>query len=260
MLRVGLVNLLIIRLLVALIVVSVGIDACAEELVVYSGESFQPQIYLLNGKPAGVIPALFKRLERDTGDQYRLVLLPWKRAINEAGAGHGGITSFSLTEERARSFDYSDPMVDNPIHITVLKERASEFHSLDDLKGKILGIPLGTSFSGEMDRAIADGVYLVDPDSNSISRIKKLLYHRIDAALMGELAIKQSILMDPSLAGLADQFLTLPFPFEHDWEYLAFPKSMHKIEALNRFNRALAALKKSGEYQKIVDDNLVLIQ
>ncbi len=248
--------MLVASLCSALALASIPLGVCAEELVVYSGESFQPQIYLLNGKPAGVIPALLKRLERDTGDQYRLILLPWKRAINEASEGKGGIASFSLTQERARSFDYSDPMLDNPIHITVLKSRASEFRSLDDLKGKILGIPLGTSFSGEMDQEIARGVYLFDPDSNSISRIKKLLYRRIDAALMGELAIRQSIMMDPSLAGTADQFLTLPFPFEHDWEYLAFPKTLHKLDALQRFNRALAALKKSGEYQKIIDDNL----
>lgn len=233
-----------------------GGNAAADEIVVYSGDSFQPQVYLRNGVPAGVIPALFRRLEQDTGDHYRMVLVPWKRAISEATMGHGAIASFSYTDERAKTFDYSDPMVDNPIHILVLKERAAEFHSLQDLRGKVIGIPLGTSFSNENDRSITDNLFRVDPDSSAVSRLKKLLYRRIDAALMGELAVRQTVPMDPALAGMEDRFYQLPFPFQLDQEYLAFAKSMHQQAALKRFNRALAALKKSGEYQKLVEFSL----
>ena len=144
----------------------------AEELVVYGGEAFPPQIYLDNGVPAGVIPALLQRLSADTGDTYKLVLVPWKRALTESLAGKGGITSFSWTKERALQYDYSDPLIDNPVHITVLKARVGEFRDLNDLKGKILGVPLGASFSAEIDQAILDRVFLIDTDTGPVSRLK----------------------------------------------------------------------------------------
>ena len=229
--------------------------AGAEELVVFGGEAFQPQIYLDNGIPTGVIPKMLERLSADTGDTYKLILLPWKRAISEATAGHGGITSFSFTRERALLFDYSDPLVDNPMYITVLRQRADEFHRPADIKGKRLGVPLGTSFGADIDRQIAAQVFQVDYDNGPESRIRKLLAGRIDAAVIGQDGIRETLKLYPELAPGREKLFTLPFPLEHDWQYLAFPKSLHRQEALQRFNKALAALKKTREYQKIIDDN-----
>ena len=47
------------------------------------------------------------------------------------------------------------------------------------------------------------------------------------------------------------QFVVLPTPLTRDPMHLAFPKSMNKREALNRFNAALEKLKQSGELKKL---------
>jgi len=228
-------------------------SASAEEIVIYSSDTFQPQIFLSNGKPAGIVPALFQRLSQDTGDTYQFILLPWKRAISESSAGHGGIVNFSLTEERQVLFDFSDPIYKNEVELTVLKERESEFKNVDDLNGKTFGVPLGAIFSGEFEKAVNNKLYFIDTDSQPVSRIKKLLLHRIDVAVLGQSFLKHATKSDPFLIANQDKFIILPFQVIHDWEYLAFPKSMHMQPAIDRFNKALFAFKKTKEFQQLID-------
>lgn len=243
------------RILLCMAAILMSGQVTADDFVIYGGESFQPQIYLKNGTPSGIIPALLERLSKDTGDTYQLVLVPWKRALSEATAGHGGITSISRTEARASVFDFSDPLYKNLVKLTVLKTRAAEFKDISDLTGKTLGLPLGTQFGGAFDQAVSNKTILIDADSSPESRIKKLLRGRIDVAVLGGPGLKETIRLDPYLMENYDKLTILPFPLTEDWMYLAFPKSMHRQAAMARFNKALAALKKTREYQKIIDDN-----
>ena len=228
---------------------SCAADACAEEIVIYSSDAFPPQIYLSGGKPSGFVPALFQRLSQDTGDTYRFVLLPWKRAINESTSGHGGIVNFSMTEQRKALFDFSDPLYKNRVELVVLKERSSEFRTIGDLDGKIFGIPLGASFGGKFAQGLNEHRYLVDADSLPSSRIQKLLLRRIDVAVVGQSFLAGLAKSDPALVASQDKLTAVPFELIDDWEYLAFPKVMHMQAALNRFNIALTAFKKTKEYR-----------
>ncbi len=247
------------RLVYALLIGSFAGSCCvpsiAEEIVVYSGDSFQPQIYLVNGKPAGYVAALFERISRDTGDTYRFTLLPWKRAVSESAAGLGGISNFSWTPERARSFDYSDPVFVNRSYLLVKKGHAFPFASLNDLRGKRIGALLGSSYGDEFDRAAENKLFIVDYDSNEVLRLKKLLIGRFDAAIVELDTFNLMVNSDPELAANKDEFTFLPKSLIDDKLYLAFPKSMHMLPALKRFNLALNALKKTREYQKIINEN-----
>ncbi len=235
--------------------VLVCFNACADDLIVYGGESFQPEIYLKNGQPAGIIPALLKRIGRDTGDNYQLVLLPWKRAVHEATEGNGGISAFSWTADRAKVFDFTEPILDKPIRLVVLKDRARQFRDINDLKGQTIGLPYGSTFGDAFNRKINDKVILVDEDNNPVSRIKKLLLHRIDLAAISDGGLAPVLKSDPELASKGDLLTLLPFNLASDMMYLAFPKAMHRELAVQRFNKALLALKKSAEYQKIIEQN-----
>ena len=230
-------------------------QANADEIVVYSGDSFKPQIYLVNGKPVGYVPALFERISRDTGDTYRFILLPWKRAVSESAAGLGGISNFSWTAERAKLFDYSDPIFINRSYLLVKKGNAFPFTSLNDLRGKRIGALLGSSYGEEFDKAAEEKLFVVDYDSNEVLRLKKLLVGRFDAAIIELDTYNLMVSSDPDLMSSKDEFAFLPKSLIDDKLYLAFPKSMHMLPALKRFNLALNALKKTREYQKIINEN-----
>jgi ABC-type amino acid transport substrate-binding protein len=57
---------------------------------------------------------------------------------------------------------------------------------------------------------------------------------------------------DPGLEANRNQFVMLPKPLVRDPLHLAFSKAMNVQPALERFNKALVALKRTDEYQQLI--------
>lgn len=230
--------------------------AAAEKLVVYGDDAYAPVIYLHQSKAAGIIPAILSRLQKDTGDTYDLVLVPWKRAVLESERQGGGITGISRNQVRDQFYDFSLPIYDDDIHLVVLKGREFVFKDLADLRGKFLGGALGASYGGVVDAAIDAGVFTVDRDPKQQVRLHKLLLGRMDAAIVGNGigGLEHLIASDPELQANRSRFVMLPQPLVRDPLHLAFAKSMHKTAALDRFNKALVKFKKSPEYLKLIGE------
>jgi len=225
----------------------------AETLVVLGDHTYAPVIYSQNGKPAGLLPAILARASALTGDHYDLRLSPWKRAYELAARGEGGVVGVSFNQERARSFDFSRPLYDDDIQIVTLKGKTFPYAKLEDLRGKTIGGINGASYGDDVDKAIASGLFIVDRDVGQAGRLRKLLAGRLDAAFIGNgLAGFDSIVSsEDELRKNRAQFVILPIPLTRDPLHLAFPKSMHKREALDRFDAALEKLKQSGELKRL---------
>lgn len=225
----------------------------AETLVVLGDHAYAPVIYSQNGKPAGLLPAILARASALTGDHYDLRLSPWKRAYELAARGEGGVVGVSFNQERARSFDFSRPLYDDDIQIVTLKGKTFPYAKLEDLRGKTIGGINGASYGDDVDKAIASGLFIVDRDVGQAGRLRKLLAGRLDAAFIGNgLAGFDSIVSsEDELRKNRAQFVILPIPLTRDPLHLAFPKSMHKREALDRFDAALEKLKQSGELKRL---------
>ena len=228
--------------------------ADAENLVIYGDNSYPPIIYLNHGKTAGILPAIFARLEKDTGDTYELRLLPWKRALKNAQNNEGGITNISRTKAREKFYDFSQPIYDDDISLVVLKGNEFEFNTLKDLQGKKLGGLSGASYGEEVDQAISNGELHVERENGEQSRLLKLLAGRIDVAIIGNGIVGLEVILasDPRLVANRSQFVLLPQPLVRDPLYLAYSKAMNLRPALERFNKALVALKHTDEYQQLM--------
>lgn len=225
----------------------------AETLVVLGDHAYAPVIYSQNGKPAGLLSAILERAASLTGDRYELRLFPWKRAYELAARGDGGVVGVSFNQERAKSFDFSRPIYDDDIHIVTLKTKTFPYAKLEDLKGKTIGGINGASYGDGVDKAIASGLFEVDRDVGQAGRLRKLLAGRLAAAFIGNglAGFNSVIASDEELRNNRSQFVVLPTPLTRDPLHLAFPKSMNKREALNRFDAALEKLKQSGELQRL---------
>nr|MDK7249274.1 transporter substrate-binding domain-containing protein [Corynebacterium amycolatum] len=55
----------------------------------------------------------------------------------------GMIAGMSITDERKKSFDFSDPYFDSGLQLAV-KKGNDKIKSYDDLKGKKVGVKIGT--------------------------------------------------------------------------------------------------------------------
>lgn len=240
--------------LAGIVMTAMPSGALADKLVVYGDEAYAPVIYLDNGKPAGILPAIFSRLSKDTGDTYELILVPWRRALVESETNRGGITNISRNKSREIYYDFSLPIYDDDIQLVVLKGKEFRYRELIDLKGKTVGGAYGASYGDDVDRAIAVGVITVERDPGQLSRMRKLLSGRVDVAIVGNgvAGFETLIASAPDLLASRSQFVVLPQPLLRDSLHLAFSKTMNMKPALERFNKALVALKNSPEYQKLV--------
>jgi ABC-type amino acid transport substrate-binding protein len=225
----------------------------AESLIIFGDSAYAPVIHDSGGKPSGILQAILQRAAALTGDQYELRLSPWKRAYELASRGDGGVVGVSLTQERAKLFDFSRPIYDDDIQIVTLKERTFPYSRLDDLQGKIVGGVNGASYGDEVDKAIANGLFVVERDVGQAGRLRKLLANRLDAAFIGNgLAGFDAVINShPELQTNRDRFIILPNPLTRDPLHLAFVKSLNKREALERFDAALDKMRKSGELRKL---------
>jgi len=227
--------------------------ANAENLVVFGGDAFGPFAFVKDGKADGIMPRMLRRAAEISGDTYDIQLMPWKRAYLRAEKGEGGIFGLSLTPERSKLFDYSQSMYDNDVKIVVLASKSFTFHKLADLKGKVIGGLNGVSYGEDVDSAVASGSFTIERDSKSDGRLLKLLYGRIDAALIdgGQLGLEGALSGNDEVVKNLDKFIVLPTALVHDPLHLAFPKSQSKKAAIERFNAALSKMKKNGELKEI---------
>jgi ABC-type amino acid transport substrate-binding protein len=76
---------------------------------------------------------------------------------------------------------------------------------------------------------------------------------RLDAAFIGngQAGFDSIVSSEEELRNNRAQFVVLSTPLTRDPLHLAFPKSMHKREALDRFDAALEKLTQSGELKRL---------
>lgn len=230
----------------------VSVGRC-ETIEVYGADDYPGICFLEDGKPSGLFPKILAGVSAFSGDTYALQLLTWKRAQSYAEAGKGGIAHFSKTAEREAQFDFSNVVYGDRIQLLVVKGNGFEFKDLHDLKGKRIGFKLGASFGQKVDSFLASNSVMVDHDSGIASRLKKLLRHRIDVAIVegADGQVERLIGNDAELVQNKAQFIFLPTPLVDDSLYLAFAKSMNRRDVLERFNKGLEKFKRTEAYKKL---------
>jgi len=153
------------------------------------------------------------------------------------------IAGMSITEERKKSFDFSDPYFDSGIQMAV-KADDDETTSLDDLKGKTVGAKVGTesaTFLEENKDKYEFDVKNYDDATGLYGAVKNGTVVAIfdDFPVLGY-AINQG-----------EQLKLVGEPQKGNSYGFAVKKGENK-ELLDKFNAGLKKMKESGEYDKIV--------
>ncbi|MFZ6690039.1 substrate-binding periplasmic protein [Undibacterium sp. SXout11W] len=124
---------------------------------------------------------VFTYIKKNMGNNVVFKQYPWARALKMAEDGAGVIWGISKNEERLKKFRFSLPVFsDRVLLVTKCKDKAN-YSSINNLKGKVIGLVRGTIYGNELDRMRND-FYYADFDNNRIeSRLQKLMYGRVDA-------------------------------------------------------------------------------
>lgn len=140
------------------------------------------------GKPRplnGARRKLLEALERELGVVFEVRMYPWARA--ERYALDSGELIFGLPKnaERLRVLRYSDTASHRNLWLVTRSDATFKFNTLEDLRGKTLGIARGYSYGEEFDRARAQLLFRTDEDISSRgTRLTRLMLKRIDAVLL----------------------------------------------------------------------------
>ena len=215
-----------------------------------------PKIYLdEDRRPQGILVRILEHIDSLMDDyDFDIELYPWARSYNMAARGEGGIVGLSLTSERQLHFDYSEPLFTDTVAIIVLRGHEFPFRSMDDLAGKRIGIGRGGSFGDRFETMKRTGAFTVVEDDGPVLRLKKLLYDRIDCALISpkDFGLPATIRLDPVLEDHAGDLVQLPTPLLRDPNHLGFAKSMRMGPFLDRFNAVLRQEKANGHIDRII--------
>ncbi|MES9956434.1 MAG: transporter substrate-binding domain-containing protein [Sedimenticola sp.] len=176
---------------------------------------------------------------------------PWARAktLAKEGAWDGSVVWY-YTEERAKDFYFSDPVVATQTAFFHLKSFEFDWDTLDDLKGMEIGATLGTTYSQDFEDAESSGKLNVQRVSSHLLNIRKLLAGRIQLMPMApEVAagiLRENFTTD-EIEKITYHRKTLGVKPLH----VIFSKKVKRNKALiPLFNKGLKRLKESGKYDQ----------
>ncbi|MBR7800357.1 substrate-binding periplasmic protein [Undibacterium fentianense] len=200
---------------------------------------------------------LLSFLEKSLSIKISVKRVPWKRAMDNALHNDILLMGMSITQERAKKYSFSDPINANGNWLITRCDASFKFNTLQDLKGKRIGIVIGTSAGEEFDKQI-NVLFQIDNDSGAgISRLQKLLAKRTDAIIWygvtTDVREMQSVInqrfaeWDSVNSKLNPQpFCVLPKPISIVYNHFAMRTNEANKKLLARINQAMAKGRKEG--------------
>lgn len=237
--------------LIMLLVLLFGPTAQAEVFRVFGSYDGFPKYFEQDGEAKGIVVDISKHCLNQMQVPYQIQLMPWKRAYTMAERGEGGVIGLSISDERLALFDFSEPIFTEHIVLVVQKGREFAYQNIIDLKDKLIGATIGTSYGTAYDAAVVNGTLTIVGFNDTRSGLGMLQRGRIDAVLLGSsVDIRRLAQSWPGLN--PDAFTPLPVPFKSDSKHMGIAKSLKMGWFLEQFNQCLKNGYDTGIFDPII--------
>lgn len=224
-------------------------NVAAEEITYQIGTdvTFAPfEFQNTDNEYVGIDIDLLKAIADDQGFKVNFQPLGFNSSIQGVISNQldGMIAGMSITEERKKTFDFSDPYFDSGIQMAVKKDNTT-ISSYEDLAGLTVGAKVGTesaTFLEENQEKYGYEMKVYEDATGLYGSLKNNALIAIfdDAPILGY-AINQG-----------EPFKLVGQP-EKGNSYGFAVKKGEKQELLEKFNTGLKKLKNSGEYERIIN-------
>ena len=203
----------------------------------------------VNGDFVGIDMDLLEAIAKDQGFNYEVKPLGFNAAVQalESKQVDAVIAGMSITEERAKKFDFSDPYFDSGVIMAVDEDNES-VSSYDDLKGERVAVKTGTegaSFATSIQDEYGFEIVTYDESANMYEDVKT---GNSIAAFDDYPVLAYGVKQGNGLKIVTEKEAGNSYGF-------AVSKG-ENAELLQMFNTGLTNLRASGEYQKILDQYL----
>lgn len=162
----------------------------------------------------------------------------------QSGQVNGMIAGMSVTEERKKSFDFSDSYFTGGISMAVRGDN-TEIKSYDDLKGKVIAVKTGTVSANYVNKIKDKYGFTVKSYDSADALYDVINVGGADAIFDDYPIIDYSITKGKSLKRVGD--------IQESCEYAFAVKKGTNKELIQMFNEGLKELKSTGEYDEIID-------
>ncbi len=160
------------------------------------------------------------------------------------------------SEERNQYLAFSEPYLESHIHFIKRKNKNIEFNALSDLKGMMIGVVKDYAY----DEAFNESRDLIRiSERNLIQNLLKLSQNRLDLTLDDELVLKYEI--NRYMPNGMQELELLPKPLAVRGVHIGVSReNPEHAQIVADFDKAIAAMKKDGSYDKIVATHKAYIE
>lgn len=230
-------------LALALVLALSTLCALADEtIIVATNPEYPPFEYVEGDSTVGYDIDLFDAIAKKAGFAYVVEAMDFDAVISAVAANPNtvGLSGISITDERKLTVNFSEGYINAGLVVVVKAD--SGYETVDQLKGKLIGVQLGTTsdFAAEE----ITGHENVAQYKTFLNAIMDLKGNKIDAVIIDK-PVGQAILAslnDPSLV-MVDMGL------QADWYGIEVNKA--NTELLEKINAALAELEEEGFMEEL---------
>lgn len=198
------------------------------------------------GKRVGIDMDLLKAIAKDQDFDYELQVLGFNAAVQslESDQSDGVIAGMSITDERKKKFDFSDPYFDSGVGMAVRSDN-NDIKDYSDLKGQTVAVKTGTEGANFADENKDKYGYTIKTFEDSANMYEDVKAGNSVACFEDYPVLGYAITKGQPLKLIGDLQAGNSYGF-------AVHKGKNKA-LLNKFNKGLKNLKDSGQYDKIVN-------
>ena len=236
----------IVALLLVLVLAACVLSSCAKKedstIKVYTNPEYPPFEYMEGEVATGYDIDMIKAIAEKAGFQIEIVPTQFASVITEVLNDKNaiGVSGISITDERKESVAFSEGYIN--AGLIVVQHNDAGFATVDDLKGKKIGVQLGTT--SDLAAVEITGVDNTAQYNTFIDAMKDLQGNKIDAVIVDKpvgLAI---------MAELNDASLTIvDMGLQADWYGIEVNKG--NADLLKKIDKALADLKAEGFFDTL---------
>ena len=237
--------------LLAVFLLGVGSQAvAAEKYIVATDCTFPPMEYLDDNKqPVGFDPSLIKEIAKACGFEVEVQNIAWDGIFAGVAAGKYDIvaTAVSITPERAKAFDISDPYFD--LYPTILTPASSKLSKPEELKGKTVGGQIGNSSIMALEK-LKVGAVIREYDDVGLA-LEDMVNGRIDAVACDSPVALYYLNKKKDY----ENKLRIAMQFGQPEQYGFVVKKGNK-ELLQKLNQGIKLVRENGGYDRVVQEHL----
>ena len=201
------------------------------------------------GEPSGVSVDLMKAFGEYCGREIKIENTAWDGLIPSLQTGSADIviSSMTITEERKKLIDFSDPYA-NAL-LAILANADSDINSIDDFNqaGKVLAVKSGSTGHMYAEKNLPDTELLVMPDESAC--VTEVAQGRADGFIYDQLTIYRNWQNNPDTT----KAVFIPFQDVEKWG-IAVQKGNQEL--LDQINAFLADFQKEGGYEDLTEKYL----